>query len=74
MEAMLPPELSHWVSYWEHNPAGVPKPIQEDEFSHLDIGNLDIWLWSRTLAPDTHKDVFIASLWDIFLTIGRWEC
>ena len=24
------------------------------------------------MAPETHKGKFIAALWDIFLTIGRW--
>jgi len=57
-----PPELSHWVSYWACNPMGMPKPIHKDEFGRLDIGDLDVWLWSHTLAPDTHKEVFITSL------------
>jgi len=73
VKATLPPKLSYWVSHWARNPAGMPKPIREDEFGHLDIGDLDVWLWSRTVAPDTHKDAFITSLWSIFLMIGRWE-
>jgi len=73
VKAMLPPELSYWVSHWARNPVGMPKPIREDEFGRLDIGDLDVWLWSRMVASDTHKDVFIMSLWSIFLTIGRWE-
>ena len=24
------------------------------------------------MAPETYKGKFIAALWDIFLTIGRW--
>ena len=70
--ATLPPELAYWVGHWARNPTGVPKPIREDEFGHLDLGDLDIWLWSRTVAPETYKGKFIAALWDIFLTIGRW--
>ena len=70
--ATLPPELAYWVSHWAHNPAGVPKPIREDEFGCLDLGDLDVWLWSHTVAPETYKGKFIAALWDIFLTIGRW--
>ena len=72
MVATLPPELAYWVSHWVCNPAGVPKPIREDEFGHLDLGDLDVWLWSHTVAPETHKGKLIAALWDIFLTIGRW--
>jgi len=56
-----------------HVTCGCAQPIREDEFGRLDIGDLDVWLWSRTVAPDTHKDAFITSLWSIFLTIGRWE-
>ena len=67
--ATLPPELAYWVGHWAHNPAGVPKPIREDEFGCLDLGDLDVWLWSRTVAPETYKGKFIAALWDIFLTI-----
>ena len=70
--ATLPPELAYWVGHWARNPASVPKPIREDEFGCLDLGDLDIWLWSRTVAPETYKGKFIAALWDIFLTIGRW--
>ena len=70
--ATLPPELAYWVGHWAHNPAGVPKPIQEDEFGRLDLGDLDVWLRSCTVAPETYKGKFIAALWDIFLTIGRW--
>ena len=72
MVATLPPEPAYWVSHWAHNPTGVPKPIREDEFGCLDLGNLDIWLWSHTVAPETYKGKFITALWDIFLTIGRW--
>ena len=57
--ATLPPELAYWVGHWACNPAGVPKPIREDEFGHLDLGNLDVWLWSRTVAPETYKGKFI---------------
>ena len=53
MAATLPPELAHWVALWACNPAGMPKPIQEDEFSHLDLGDLDVWLWSCTMALKT---------------------
>ena len=67
-----PPELAYWVGHWARNPASVPKHTQEDEFSCLDLGDLNIWLWSHTVAPDTCKGKFIAALWDIFLTIGRW--
>ena len=70
--ATLPPELAYWVGHWARNPAGVPKPIREHEFGHLDLGDCDIWLWSRTVAPETYKGKFITALWDIFLTIGRW--
>ena len=70
--ATLPPELAYWVGHWARNPAGVPKPIREDEFGHLDLGDLDVWLWSHTVAPETYKGKFITALWDIFLTIGRW--
>ena len=70
--ATLPPELAYWVGHWARNPAGVPKPIRKDEFGCLDLGDLDVWLWSRTVAPETYKGKFIAALWDIFLTIGRW--
>ena len=70
--ATLPPELAYWVGHWACNPAGVPKPIREDEFSCLDLGDPDVWLWSCTVAPETYKGKFIAALWDIFLTIGRW--
>ena len=72
MATTLPPELAHWVALWAHNPVGVPKPIQEEEFGHLDLGDLNIWLWSCTMAPETHKGVFIHTIWDIFLTPGRW--
>ena len=72
MAATLPPELAYWVGHWARNPAGVPKTICEDEFGRLDLGDLDVWLWSRTVAPETYKGKFIAALWDIFLTIGRW--
>ena len=40
--ATLPPELAYWVGHWARNPAGVPKPIREDEFSRLDLGDLEI--------------------------------
>ena len=69
--ATLPPELAYWVGHWARNPAGVPKPIRKDEFGRLDLGDLNVWLWSRTVAPETYKGKFIAALWDIFLTIGR---
>ena len=72
MAATLPPELAYWVGHWACNPAGVPKPICEDEFGRLDLGNLNVWLWSHTVAPETYKGKFITALWDIFLTIGRW--
>ena len=64
--------MAYWVGHWAHNPAGVPKPLREDKFGRLDLGDLDVWLWSRTVAPETYKGKFIAALWDIFLTIGRW--
>ena len=51
---------------------GVPKPIQEDEFGRLNLGDIDVWLWSHTVAPDTYKGKFISALWDIFLEMGRW--
>ena len=53
--ATLPPELAYWVGHWARNPAGVPKRICKDEFGHLDLGDLDVWL------------KFIAALWDILL-------
>ena len=50
----------------------MPKPNQEDEFGCLDLGDLNVWLWSHTMAPETHKGVFIHTVWDIFLTLERW--
>ena len=72
MAATLPSELAHWVTLWAHNPADMPKPIPEDEFGHLDLGDLNVWLWSCTMAPETHKGTFIHTMWNIFLTPGRW--
>jgi len=73
VEATLTPNYPTGLVTGHINPMGMPKPICEDEFGRLDIGDLDIWLWSHTVAPDTHKGTFIMSLWSIFLTIGRWE-
>ena len=58
MVATLSPELAFWVSHWAHNPTGVPKPIREDELNCLNLGDLNVWLWSHTVAPETHKDKF----------------
>jgi len=47
VKATLPSELSYLVSYWACNPAGVPKPIHKDEFSHLDCLALEPHRGSR---------------------------
>ena len=72
MATTLPPKLAHLVTLWAHNPMGMPKPIQEDEFGHLDLGNLDVWPRAIQWPQTPHKGTFIHATWDIFLTPGRW--
>ena len=31
--------------------------------------DLNIWLWSHMMAPETHKGVFIHTVWDIFVIV-----
>jgi len=69
VEEEMPEDFQHWVGRGHGNPIGVPHAICEDGQGHLNMDDLDIWLWYRVIVPKTHAGLFKRLVWrDIFLT------
>ena len=71
IEEGLPPDIQNWVGYWAQNPEGIPRPIREVHSLLLEE-DIDVWLWSRHIAPKHHRNEFLDTLWNIFVIPDAW--
>src|SRR6266481_5750671 len=52
VEESLPADVQHWTRQWLNNPSGIPWAIREEEPGRLNLVDLDVWMWSKQIAPD----------------------
>ena len=71
VEEGLPPDIQTWVGYWARNPEGIPRPIHEVHGLLLEE-DINVWLWSRHVAPKQHRNEFLDVLWNIFVIPDAW--
>ena len=56
---------------WQHNPAGVPTAIRQEDDGSLNLSNVDIWMWLKLITPS--KGVIIRQrLMQLFGEAGQW--
>ena len=69
----MPDNFQHLVRQWSQNPIGVLRAIREDGQGHLNMDDLDVWLWYCVIVPKTHNSLFKRLVWcNILLTPGRF--
>jgi len=61
VEEEMPKDFRHWVGQWSQNPIGVLHAICEDGQGHLNMDDLDIWLWYHVIVPKTHDSLLRGS-------------
>ena len=56
---------------WQHNSAGVPTAIQQEDDRSLSLSDVDIWIWLKSITPS--KGVMIGQwLMQLFGVAGQW--
>ena len=60
---------------WQHNPEGVPAPIRGESDGTLNVSDVDIWMWMRTLSPKSRPPnaTLRAPLISLLSEAGRWS-
>ena len=57
---------------WLHNPEGLPPAIREEEDGTLNISDVDVWMWVRSMQPKNNAAQFRELLWSVFGEVGYW--
>ena len=56
---------------WQHNPEGVPTTIQQEDDRSLNLSDVNIWIWLKSITPS--KGVMIRQqLMQLFGEASQW--
>ena len=46
-----PNDMQSMLFLWQHNPEGVPTTIRQEDDGSLNLSDVDIWIWLKSITP-----------------------